>query len=273
MELFEKIQQTAAYLREVTQDYQPEIGVILGSGLGGLVDELEIEKAVSYKDIPHFPVSTVAGHKGQMLFARLKNGKRVAVMQGRFHYYEGYTMQEVTFPVFVMKAIGVKTMLVSNAAGGMNPNFKVGDIMFINDHINLMPNPLLGPNDERFGERFPSMHNAYDKQLLQHSLETARKLQIPVQQGVYVGTTGPTFETPAEYRYMRIIGGDAVGMSTVPEVIIANYLSMKVIGLSVISDLGGGEVALEVSHEEVLAAVAGAVPNLIRLVKEILSTL
>ena len=148
-------------------------------------------------------------------------------MQGRFHYYEGYPMQEVTFPIYVMKALGVKTLIVSNAAGGMNPNFKVGDIMFIKDHINLLPNPLLGPNDERFGERFPSMHNAYDKDLLKHGLETAAQLGIPVQQGVYVGTTGPTFETPAEYRYMRVIGGDAVGMSTVPETIVANYLGMK----------------------------------------------
>ena len=270
MDLFEKIQETAAYIHQKTQEYNPEIGIVLGSGLGGLVDELEIEKSVAYKDIPHFPVSTVAGHKGQLMFARLKNGKKVVAMQGRFHYYEGYPMQEVTFPIYVMKALGVKTLIVSNAAGGMNPNFKVGDIMFIKDHINLLPNPLLGPNDERFGERFPSMHNAYDKDLLKHGLETAAQLGIPVQQGVYVGTTGPTFETPAEYRYMRVIGGDAVGMSTVPETIVANYLGMKVMGLSVISDLGGGEVALEVSHEEVLAAVEKTVPVLIRLVKEIL---
>lgn len=273
MDMFEKIQETSAYIKKVTEDYQPDFGVILGSGLGDLVDVLNIEKTVAYKDIPHFPVSTVAGHKGQLLFARLDSGKKVVVMQGRFHFYEGYAMKEVTFPVFVMKALGVKTMIVSNAAGGMNPGFKVGDIMFINDHINLMPNPLLGPNDERFGERFPSMHNAYDKELLQLGLDTASRLDIPVQQGVYVGTTGPTFETPSEYRYMRVIGGDAVGMSTVPEVIIANYLGMKVMGLSVISDLGGGEVAVEVSHEEVLAAVAAAVPFMVRLVKEVLESL
>lgn len=273
MELFEKIQETAAYINRQTQDYRPEIGVILGSGLGGLIDELNVEKTVSYKDIPHFPVSTVSGHKGQLLFGRLNNGKKVVVMQGRFHYYEGYAMQEVTFPVYVMHALGVRNLLVSNAAGGMNKNFHVGDIMFINDQINLLPNPLLGPNDERFGPRFPSMHNAYDKGLLEHGLKTASRLGIPVQQGVYVGTTGPTYETPAEYRFFRIIGGDAVGMSTVPETIIANYLGMKVLGLSVISDLGGGEVAVEVSHEEVLAAVEKAVPSLIRLVKEILETL
>lgn len=273
MDMFEKIQETAAYIKKVTGDYQPDFGVILGSGLGDLVNVLDIEKTVSYKDIPHFPVSTVAGHKGQLLFARLDSGKKVVVMQGRFHFYEGYGMKEVTFPVYVMKALGVRVMLVSNAAGGMNPGFKVGDIMFINDHINLLPNPLLGPNDERFGERFPSMHNAYDKTLLQHGLDTAARLSIPVQQGVYVGTTGPTFETPSEYRYMRVIGGDAVGMSTVPEVIVANYLGMKVMGLSVISDLGGGEVAVEVSHEEVLAAVAAAVPSLVKLVKEVLETL
>ena len=172
MDLFEKIQETAAYIHQKTQEYNPEIGIVLGSGLGGLVDELEIEKSVAYKDIPHFPVSTVAGHKGQLLFARLKSGKKVVAMQGRFHYYEGYPMQEVTFPIYVMKALGVKTLIVSNAAGGMNPNFKVGDIMFIKDHINLLPNPLLGPNDERFGERFPSMHNAYDKDLLKDSSAT-----------------------------------------------------------------------------------------------------
>lgn len=273
MDMFEKIQETATYIKKVTDDYQPDFGVILGSGLGDLVNVLDIEKTVSYKDIPHFPVSTVAGHKGQLLFARLDSGKKVVVMQGRFHFYEGYGMKEVTFPVYVMKALGVRVMLVSNAAGGMNPGFKVGDIMFINDHINLLPNPLLGPNDERFGERFPSMHNAYDKTLLRHGLDTAARLSIPVQQGVYVGTTGPTFETPSEYRYMRVIGGDAVGMSTVPEVIVANYLGMKVMGLSVISDLGGGEVAVEVSHEEVLAAVAAAVPSLVKLVKEVLETL
>lgn len=273
MDMFEKIQETAAYINQATGNYGPEIGVILGSGLGNLVNELDIEKTVSYKDIPHFPVSTVAGHKGQLLFARLKSGKKVVVMQGRFHFYEGYAMSEVTFPVFVMKALGVRTMLVSNAAGGMNPGFKVGDIMFINDQINLLPNPLLGPNDERFGERFPSMHNAYDKDLLKHGLATAARLGIQVQQGVYVGTTGPTFETPSEYRYFRIIGGDAVGMSTVPETIVANYLGMKVMGLSVISDLGGGEITLEVSHEEVLAAVEKTVPVLVGLVKEILETL
>ena len=273
MDRFEKIQQTAGYLRQQTGDYQPRIGIVLGSGLGGLVDELNIEKAVPYKDIPHFPVSTVAGHKGQLLFGRTANGKKVVAMQGRFHFYEGYPMSEVTFPVFVMKALGVETLLVSNAAGGMNPDFRVGDIMFINDHINLLPNPLLGPNDERFGERFPSMHNAYDKELLRHGLQTAARLGIDVKQGVYVGTTGPTFETPAEYRYMRVIGGDAVGMSTVPETIIANYLGMKVMGLSVISDIGGGEQAVEVSHEEVLAAVEKAVPVLVRLVKEIVESL
>lgn len=273
MELFEKIQETTAYINRETQQYKPEIGIILGSGLGGLIDEIEVDRTVSYKDIPHFPVSTVSGHKGQLLFGRLKNNKRVVVMQGRFHFYEGYSMQEVTFPVYVMHALGIQTLLVSNAAGGMNRNFQVGDIMFINDQINLLPNPLLGPNDERFGPRFPSMHNAYDKTLLNHGLATATRLGIKVQQGVYVGTTGPTYETPAEYRYFRIIGGDAVGMSTVPETIVANYLGVKVMGISVISDLGGGEVAVEVSHEEVLAAVEKAIPSLIRLVKEVLETL
>ncbi|MEG1498463.1 MAG: purine-nucleoside phosphorylase [Bacteroidales bacterium] len=272
--MFEKIQETAAYIQKMTQDYQPEIAIILGSGLGNLVNELKIEYTVSYKDIPNFPVSTVKGHKGQLLFASLKSGKKVVVMQGRFHFYEGYPMSSVTFPVYVMKFIGVKTIIVSNASGGMNPNFHVGDIMFINDHVNLMgTHPLIGPNDERFGTRFPSMHEAYSHELLQKALHTAERLHVSVQQGVYVGVSGPTFETPAEYKYMRTIGGDAVGMSTVPETIVANYLGIKVLGISVISDLGGGEIVQKITHEEVLAAVEKTVPILVGLVKEILEEL
>lgn len=272
--MYDKIQETAAYIKQVTKDYNPEIGVILGSGLGSLVDELKIEHTVYYKDIPNFPVSTVAGHKGCLLFATLSSGKKVVAMQGRFHFYEGYNMKEVTFPVYVMKHIGVKTLFVSNASGGMNPNFKVGDIMFISDQINLMAQtPLLGPNDERLGPRFPSMHEAYTHKLLELALKTAKKKGIAVQKGVYAGVTGPSFETPAEYRYLRIVGADAVGMSTVPEIIAAKHIGLDTMGVSVISDLGGGEVSVEVSHKEVLAAVEKTVPVLVGLVKDILEEL
>lgn len=274
MEYYDKIQETADYIRRQTQDFKPEIGVVLGSGLGSLADELQIKHTVYYKDIPHFPTSTVQGHKGCLLFAELSSGKRVVAMQGRFHFYEGYDMKEVVFPIYVMKYIGVKTLLVSNAAGGMNPNFKVGDIMLLRDQINLMAHtPLLGPNDDRLGPRFPSMHEPYTLSLLSLAQKVAAKRGVNVQTGVYAGVTGPSFETPSEYRYMRIIGADAVGMSTVPEIIVAKHIGLDTMGLSVISDLGGGEVAVEVSHEEVLSAVEKTVPVLVGLVKEILESL
>lgn len=268
--MYNKIEETVAYINGIIGDYKPEIGIILGSGLGTLVDELEIEHSINYADIPNYPVSTVKGHQSELLFAKLNSGKKVVVAKGRFHYYEGYDIKQVVFPVFVMKKLGIKTLLVSNASGGMNPNFKVGDIMFIEDQINLLPNPLIGTNDERFGPRFPSMHEPYDKTLLNKALKIASKRNIDVKKGVYAGVTGPTFETPAEYRYFRIVGADAVGMSTTPETIIANYLDIKVLGVSVISDLGGGEVSVEVSHEEVLAAVEKTVPVLVGLVREVL---
>ena len=269
--MYEKIRQTADYIRQKTNDFKPEIAVILGSGLGSLVDELKMEYEISYKEIPDFPVSTVHGHKGALLFATLNSGKRVMVMQGRFHYYEGYNMRtEVVYPVYVMKELGIETLIVSNAAGGMNLSYNVGDIMLIKDHINLMPSPLIGPNDDRIGPRFPDMHAAYDKELLALAHRVAYKRGVAVREGVYAGITGPCFETPAEYKWLRIIGADAVGMSTVPEVIIANYLGLRIFGLSVISDVGGGDEPVEVSHEEVLAAVEKAVPVLVGLVKDIL---
>ncbi|MDE6514883.1 MAG: purine-nucleoside phosphorylase [Bacteroidales bacterium] len=274
MEYYARIQETADYIRRVTQDFKPEIGIVLGSGLGSLADELKVIYTVYYKDIPNFPVSTVAGHKGCLLFAELSSGKRVVAMQGRFHFYEGYAMKEVVFPIYVMKYIGVRTLFVSNAAGGMNPAFKVGDIMLIRDQINLMAHtPLLGPNDDRLGPRFPSMHEPYTLSLLRLAQDVAKRRGVDVKTGVYAGVTGPSFETPAEYRYMRVIGADAVGMSTVPEIIAAKHMGLDTMGVSVISDLGGGEVAVEVSHEEVLAAVEKAVPVLVGLVKEILESL
>lgn len=270
--MYEKLKETTAFIQNKTQGFIPETGIILGTGLGDIINELHILHQINYAELPHFHISTVKGHQGKLVFAETSNGKKLIVMQGRFHPYEGYTMQEVTFPVYVMKSLGVKNILVSNAAGGMNPDFNIGDIMLITDHINLMPtNPLVGPNDERLGERFPSMHQAYSKGLMTKAENMAQKMGIRLVKGVYVALLGPCYETPAEYHYLRVIGADAVGMSTVPEVIVANYLGMQVLGISVISDLGGVGEAKEVSHEEVLQAVEKAVPNLIGLVKNILN--
>jgi purine-nucleoside phosphorylase len=214
---------------------QPTIGIILGSGLGKLADKIETPTIIPYKDIPHFKTSTAIGHKGNMIIGRL-GGQTVIAMQGRFHYYEGYTMQEVTYPVRVMHAMGIKKLMVSNAAGGINPTFKVGDLMLITDHINLMPNPLIGKNIEKIGPRFPDMTRAYDPTMQKIAIDTATTLGITLMQGTYVAGTGPTFETPAEYKFFSIIGGDAVGMSTVPEVIVARHCGIDVMGMSVISN-------------------------------------
>lgn len=269
MDLFDKIQQTVSYIQQQT-NASPTIGIILGSGLGGLVDVLNTTKEISYQDIPGFPVSTVEGHSGNMLFGTL-GGKEVVMMAGRFHYYEGYSMEDVTFPIRVMKALGVQTLFLSNAAGGMNAGFKVGDIMLINDHINLFPeHPLRGPNDERFGTRFPDMSEPYDHQLLALAKEVAHTQQLEVKEGVYIGLQGPTFETPAEYRWLHIIGGDAVGMSTVPENIVAKHSNMRVFAASIITDLGVPGIVHKVSHEEVLAAANAAAPKLAALVEGII---
>lgn len=213
----------------------PTIGIILGSGLGKLANKIETPTIIPYKDIPHFKTSTAIGHRGNMIIGRL-GGKTVMAMQGRFHYYEGYTMQEVTYPVRVMHAMGIKKLMVSNAAGGINPTFKVGDLMLITDHINLMPNPLVGKNIEEIGPRFPDMTRAYNQTMQKIAIDTATTLDIPLKQGTYVAGTGPTFETPAEYKFFGIIGGDAVGMSTVPEVIVARHCGIDVMGMSVISN-------------------------------------
>lgn len=266
------IRETAAFiLKEVGS--APDTAVILGTGLGDLVNHIEITKELSYKDIPNFPVSTVEGHSGKLIFGNL-GGKYIMAMQGRFHYYEGYDMKQVTFPVRVMKELGVHRLFVSNAAGGMNKEFKVGDVMVITDHINLFPeNPLRGKNYEELGPRFPAMTEAYNSGLILMADDIARKEGIRLMHGVYVGTPGPTFETPAEYEYFRIIGGDAVGMSTVPEVIVANHAGMTVFGVSVITDLGGKDVKEVPTHEEVQKAAIKAQPVMTKIIKEMLSRL
>lgn len=270
--MLEKIRETAAFiLKEIGS--APETAVILGTGLGDLVNYIEIKKELSYKDIPNFPVSTVEGHSGKLIFGNL-GGKYIMAMQGRFHYYEGYDMKQVTFPVRVMKELGVQTLFVSNAAGGMNKEFKVGDVMVITDHINLFPeNPLRGKNYEELGPRFPAMTEAYSARLIEMADKIAQEDNIRLMHGVYVGTPGPTFETPAEYEYFRVIGGDAVGMSTVPEVIVANHAGMTVFGVSVITDLGGKDVKEVPTHEEVQKAAIKAQPVMTSIITKMLTRL
>lgn len=270
--MLDKIKETASFIRSKVSE-MPDTAVILGSGLGNLADRMEITAEIDYHDIPNFPVSTVAGHAGKLIFGSL-GGKYIMAMKGRFHYYEGYDMKQVTFPVRVMKEIGVKTLFVSNAAGGMNKEFRVGDVMVITDHINLFPeNPLRGKNYDELGTRFPAMTEAYKKYLVRYADEIADREGLRLMHGVYVGTPGPTFETPAEYEYFRIIGGDAVGMSTVPEVIVANHAGMDVFGLSVITDLGGKDIDYVPTHEEVQQAAETASPVMVKLITEMLRKL
>lgn len=248
---------------------KPETAIILGSGLGKLVDEITDAYDIAYKDIPHFPVSTVEGHSGRLIFGRL-GGHDIMAMQGRFHFYEGYSMREVTFPVRVMRELGIRTLFVSNAAGGTNPDFEIGDLMVITDHINLFPeHPLRGRNID-YGPRFPDMSEAYDRALVQRAVEIAREKGIVLRQGVYLGTQGPTYETPAEYRMFRRLGADAVGMSTVPEVIVANHCGMKVFGISVITDLGVDGKIVEVTHEEVQRAADAAQPRMTEIMRTLI---
>ncbi len=248
--MLQKITETANYLRGLMKT-QPKVGIILGTGLGNLATQITERQEFPYQTIPNFPVSTVEGHSGKLILGKL-GGVDVLAMQGRFHYYEGYNMQQVTFPVRVMKMLGIDTLFVSNAAGGMNPNFEIGELMIINDHINLFPeHPLRGKNYSELGPRFPDMHEVYDKALIRKAQAIAKEHKIRVMEGVYVGTQGPTFETPAEYVYFRAIGGDAVGMSTVPETIVAHHAGMRVFGMSIITDLGVPGKIVEVSHEEV----------------------
>jgi purine-nucleoside phosphorylase len=265
--MWEKVQETAKYLKEVT-NYAPKFGVILGSGLGSFTDDMVIEHTILYTDIPNFPVSTVKGHQGALVFGKIGT-KQVVAMQGRFHYYEGYDMQTVTFPVRVMKYLGVEKLIVSNASGGVNPNYKVGDVVLIKDHINMFPDhPLRGKNDERFGPRFVNMSEPYSRTMQKKAKEIALKNGIDLKDGIYLGLQGPTFETLAEYKMVKILGADCVGMSTVPEVIVARHMEVDCLGISVITDMGDEDNIDEVNHEEVLEAAKKAEPNVRKLIKE-----
>ena len=266
--MYKKIQETASWLKE-RMTTSPKTAIILGTGLGQLASEITDSYEFSYQDIPNFPVSTVEGHSGKLIFGKL-GGKDIMAMQGRFHYYEGYDMKEVTFPERVMYELGIETLFVSNAAGGMNPSFLIGDLMIIDDHINFFPeHPLHGKNFPT-GPRFPDMHEAYDKSLRQLADDIAKEKNIRVVHGVYVGVQGPTFETPAEYAMYHRLGGDSVGMSTVPEVIVAHHCGIKVFGMSIITDLGIEGKPVEVSHEEVQEAANKAQPLMTEIMREII---
>jgi purine-nucleoside phosphorylase len=267
-----KIKQTADYLKSKFSAI-PTTAIILGTGLGELATEITEKTEIPYATIPNFPVSTVEGHNGKLILGKLGN-THVLAMQGRFHYYEGYDMKEVTFPVRVMAALGVKTLLLSNAAGGMNPYFEIGDIMIIRDHINLFPeHPLRGKNFNELGVRFPDMSEAYSKKLIAKAKQIAKENNINVHEGIYVGTQGPSFETPAEYNYFRVIGGDAVGMSTVPEVIVANHAGMQCFALSIITDLGVSGKIVEVTHEEVQQIANRVQPLMTTIMRELIATI
>jgi purine-nucleoside phosphorylase len=259
--MYDTISESAGFIKGKI-DLTPQVGIILGTGLGSLADGIEIRTTIDYDTIPNFPVSTVESHKGRLLVGTLK-GKPVVAMQGRFHYYEGYDMQKITFPVRVMKELGVETLIVSNACGGLNPLFKGGDIMAITDHINLLGyNPLIGPNDDRMGVRFPDMYNCYDMDLIKLAEQVALDLKIPMKKGVYVSVAGPNLETAAEYRFLRIIGADVVGMSTVPEVIAARHQGTKVLGMSIITDMGLPDALKPCSLERIIDTANKAEPNL-----------
>jgi purine-nucleoside phosphorylase len=267
----ETIKDTVNYIKTHIQD-NPEIGIILGTGLGGLVRDIKIEISIPYNEIPHFPVSTVEGHSGKLIFGKL-GGKNVLAMQGRFHFYEGYPMSQVIFPVRVMKSLGIKYLFVSNASGGVNPDFEIGDLMIITDHINLLPNPLIGKHNPEFGPRFPDMSDAYDKNLVIRAKAIAKELNIKVQEGVYTATTGPTFETPSEYKYFRIIGSDTVGMSTVPEVIAARQMGIPCFAMSIITDLGVPGKIVEVTHEEVQKVASAAETKMTKIFTRLIEIL
>ncbi len=270
--MLEKIKETVEFIQSKFE-FNPEVGIILGTGLGGLTKEINIEFEMEYKDIPNFPVSTVEGHRGALIFGEF-SGKKVIAMQGRFHFYEGYTMQDVTFPVRVLKLLGIDFLIVSNASGGMNPDFKVGDIMILNDHINLFgTSPLIGTNISELGPRFPDMSQAYDKKLIEKAHQIGKDLNIDLKEGVYAGVTGPTFETPAEYVYIRSTGADAVGMSTVPEVIVARHMNMTCFALSVITDSGVPGEIVEVSHEEVQEVASKAEAKMAKIIRELLKSI
>ena len=269
--MLQKIKESAEFLQNKTNS-QPKVGIILGTGLGGLVNEIDIKHSISYKDIPNFPLSTVEGHSGRLIFGNL-GGKGVVAMQGRFHFYEGYPMDKVTFPVRVMKLLGIEKLVVSNASGGVNPDYEVGDLMILSDHINLIPNPLIGANIAELGPRFPDMSEPYCKDLISKAESIAKVNNLPLQKGVYVALTGPTLETPAEYNHMRIIGGDTVGMSTTPEVIVARHMNIPCFAISVITDLGVPGKIQKVTHEEIQKVSEVAEPKLTLIIKELIESI
>lgn len=267
-----KLNETIEFLKKKI-DFEPEIGLILGSGLGVLADEITEAKVIPYDEIPNFPVSTVEGHAGELVIGKLM-GKQVITLKGRFHFYEGYNLEQVTFPVRLMQLLGVKKLIVTNAAGGININFNPGDLMIISDHINLTGNnPLIGPNDNDLGPRFSDMSEAYNKELIKLAEEVAAKEGVLVRKGVYAGLTGPNYETPSEIRFLRLIGADAVGMSTVPEVIIANHGGMKVLGISCISNMAAGILPVKLNHEEVMETANLVRDKFLRFVKGILKAM
>ncbi|MGB4773553.1 MAG: purine-nucleoside phosphorylase [Daejeonella sp.] len=270
--MLKNIQLTSEYIKRKIGDFKPETGIILGTGLGGLVDEIEVEHKLMYSNIPDFPISTLEFHSGKLIFGTL-SGKRVVAMQGRLHYYEGYTMQQITFPVRVLKMLGITKLFVSNASGALNPDFRKGDLMIIDDHINMQTdNPLRGHNLDELGPRFPDMSQPYDLQMIKTGMDIAKKNNIRCHKGVYVSVTGPNLETKAEYNFLRIIGGDAVGMSTVPEVIVANHMGLPVFAISVLTDEGFPNTLQAVSVEEIIKIAVEAEPRMTQILKELILT-
>ncbi|WP_367773817.1 purine-nucleoside phosphorylase [Flavobacterium sp. WC2421] len=267
--MWEQVQETVSYINNINH-FNPEYGVILGSGLGSFTDDIVVEFTLPYNEIPNFPVSTVQGHKGALVFGTIGD-KKVVAMQGRFHFYEGYSMKEVTFPIRVLKFLGIKKLIVSNASGGVNPNYRIGEIVIIKDHINFTPeHPLRGANDERFGPRFVNMSEPYSRKMVAKAKELALNLNIEVKDGIYLGLQGPSFETLAEYRMVKILGADCVGMSTVPEVIVARHMDLETFGISVITDIGDEDNIDSISHDEVLEAAQNAEPNVRKLIRELI---
>jgi purine-nucleoside phosphorylase len=265
-----KLNESIDFIKHRIGDFQPEIGIILGTGLGGLVNEINIEFQLMYANIPNFPISTLEFHSGKLIFGTL-SGKKVVAMQGRLHFYEGYNMKQITFPVRVMKLLGIQNLFVSNASGALNPSFRKGDLMVIEDHINLQPdNPLIGINIDDLGPRFPDMSAPYQKDLIEKALQIAKHQNIICHKGVYVSVTGPNLETKAEYRYLRIIGADAVGMSTVPEVIVANHMGLPVFAISVLTDEGFPEDLKPVSLDEIIKIATTAEPKMTQILKELI---
>lgn len=270
MDILEKVKETADFLR--SKGFKaPDAGIVLGTGLGGLSTAIENQIGIPYADIPNFMISTVKGHAGRLIYGDF-GGRKVVAMQGRFHYYEGYGSEQITFPIRVMKELGIRALFLSNAAGGTNPAFRIGDIMIITDHISLLPNPLIGPNDDRIGPRFPDMSKAYDRDLIARAENIAARLGIPVTHGVYLSTTGPTFETPGEYRHFRMIGADAVGMSTTPEVITARHMDVPVFAVSIITDLGVEGKIEYTTHESVQQAAEKSEEKMTEIIKELIAT-